>query len=332
MREIFLEEAQEVLETARTALHGLESAPGDLGELTTLRRAFHTLKGSSRMVGLREFGEAAWVCEQAYNTRLAEAAGDDQPLIAFTGWALGHFAEWVDDIVHRRDADRKAAPVAEAAKSFSGGSAPIKLESQSIDRRRSSALPDVDASAVSAERVQELLSTIDLSFDERPTPSADRAVQELDPSVLDVDALPDLSFGEPTDGTAQEPVSLDPMGVDSLEFDLPVGELEFLDFAEQPAESSQAPHSVPASPGGSDDPDWLNSDHPLMHDVFGTVATEPLPLDSKYGALPSDDLEDGESIEMIEIDLVDFSESGLAQELGPQEHADQSLSQGDGTK
>ena len=43
--------------------------------LTTLRRAFHTLKGSSRMVGLKEFGDAAWICEQLYNTHLAEQRG-----------------------------------------------------------------------------------------------------------------------------------------------------------------------------------------------------------------------------------------------------------------
>ena len=53
MREIFLEEAREVIETARAAGAELPATPDDLELLTTVRRAFHTLKGSSRMVGLK---------------------------------------------------------------------------------------------------------------------------------------------------------------------------------------------------------------------------------------------------------------------------------------
>ena len=60
MREVFLEEAREVVTAGSAASAELHSTPGDLELLTTLRRAFHTLKGSSRMVGLNAFGEAAW--------------------------------------------------------------------------------------------------------------------------------------------------------------------------------------------------------------------------------------------------------------------------------
>ena len=88
MREVFLEEAREVLHDAGVATDDLAHAPSDLALLTTVRRAFHTLKGSSRMVGLKEFGEAAWACEQMYNTQLADhrAAGPD--LIDFTKGVL----------------------------------------------------------------------------------------------------------------------------------------------------------------------------------------------------------------------------------------------------
>jgi chemosensory pili system protein ChpA (sensor histidine kinase/response regulator) len=73
MREIFLEEADEVIANARAALAELRQQPGDHGQLTIVRRAFHTLKGSARMVGLDDFGEGAWACEQLYNARLGEA-------------------------------------------------------------------------------------------------------------------------------------------------------------------------------------------------------------------------------------------------------------------
>ena len=81
MREIFLEEATEVLAAAREATTELERSNADLALLTTVRRAFHTLKGSSRMVGLAEFGDAAWVCEQLYNSRLADQHPADEGLL-----------------------------------------------------------------------------------------------------------------------------------------------------------------------------------------------------------------------------------------------------------
>jgi HPt (histidine-containing phosphotransfer) domain-containing protein len=74
MREIFIDEAREVIQGADEALQRLDDTPDDLGDLTLIRRAFHTLKGSSRMVGLKVFGEAAWSCEQLYNVRLAETS------------------------------------------------------------------------------------------------------------------------------------------------------------------------------------------------------------------------------------------------------------------
>ena len=58
MREVFIDEAREVIQGADEALQRLGEVPDDLGDLTLLRRAFHTLKGSSRMVGLKVFGDA----------------------------------------------------------------------------------------------------------------------------------------------------------------------------------------------------------------------------------------------------------------------------------
>ncbi|MDH4391389.1 MAG: Hpt domain-containing protein, partial [Aquabacterium sp.] len=91
MREIFLEEAAEVLASATEALAALQVRHDDTEAMTTVRRAFHTLKGSARMVGLLDFGEAAWACEQLYNTRLAEHAGADADLRGFSHEACAQF-------------------------------------------------------------------------------------------------------------------------------------------------------------------------------------------------------------------------------------------------
>lgn len=96
--DIFLEEAREVVGNGLAAIETLRSEPGDLSEQTTLRRAFHTLKGSSRMVGLNDFGEAAWSMEQMLNAWLAEQKPMQPPLLQLSDKALHAFGRWADDI------------------------------------------------------------------------------------------------------------------------------------------------------------------------------------------------------------------------------------------
>ncbi len=96
--EIFLEEAREVVANGLAAVQALVSEPGDLSEQTTLRRAFHTLKGSSRMVGLNDFGEAAWSMEQLLNAWLAEQKPMQPSLLQLSEKALQAFGRWADDI------------------------------------------------------------------------------------------------------------------------------------------------------------------------------------------------------------------------------------------
>ncbi|MDP3412312.1 MAG: Hpt domain-containing protein, partial [Polaromonas sp.] len=121
LRDIFLEEAREVAGQAQAALAALAAEPGDIGEMTILRRAFHTLKGSSRMVGLNEFGEAAWSMEQLLNGWLAEQKSSDDSFRALCVQAMEGFAVWIDDIAANRDAAWKAAPFRNSAEAMRTG-------------------------------------------------------------------------------------------------------------------------------------------------------------------------------------------------------------------
>lgn len=71
LRDIFIEEAREVLGTLNESYPRWQAAPGDQGALVDTRRAFHTLKGSGRMVGAQLIGEFAWAIENLLN-RLME--------------------------------------------------------------------------------------------------------------------------------------------------------------------------------------------------------------------------------------------------------------------
>ncbi|MBA2721346.1 MAG: Hpt domain-containing protein [Methylibium sp.] len=115
MREIFLEEAREVLQAAGEALAALREQNDDAAQLTTMRRAFHTLKGSSRMVGLNEFGEAAWSCEQLYNAWLASQQPASDDLLGCSEQALGYLGGWVEAIAAGDASGWCSGPVRHAA-------------------------------------------------------------------------------------------------------------------------------------------------------------------------------------------------------------------------
>jgi chemosensory pili system protein ChpA (sensor histidine kinase/response regulator) len=92
---VFLEEAGEVLQTIGNALPECRDKPDDREVLTTLRRAFHTLKGSGRMVGLKDLGEAAWEVEQVMNTWLEQKRPATPALLELLSVAAASFSEWL---------------------------------------------------------------------------------------------------------------------------------------------------------------------------------------------------------------------------------------------
>ncbi|MDP3857980.1 MAG: Hpt domain-containing protein [Stagnimonas sp.] len=73
IRDIFLEEAEEVRELLSRVLPGFQRAPDNPDTIAELRRAFHTLKGSGRMVGASQIGEVGWAVEHLLN-RCVEGA------------------------------------------------------------------------------------------------------------------------------------------------------------------------------------------------------------------------------------------------------------------
>ncbi|HET6804671.1 MAG TPA: Hpt domain-containing protein [Frateuria sp.] len=67
IREIFLEEMQEEIDNLRNAQQAWLADPAQLAAITPIRRSFHTLKGSGRLVGASVLGEFAWKVENMLN-------------------------------------------------------------------------------------------------------------------------------------------------------------------------------------------------------------------------------------------------------------------------
>ena len=120
LRNIFLDEAREVVTNGQEALVQLGADPGDINQLTILRRVFHTLKGSARMVGLNEFGEAAWTIEQLFNSWLADQKPASHGLLSLSTDALGGFSRWIADIAAGTDGAWVATAFGTSAEAMQG--------------------------------------------------------------------------------------------------------------------------------------------------------------------------------------------------------------------
>jgi len=96
--DVFLEEAAEVLQTIDATVPLCREKPDDQEALTTLRRAFHTLKGSGRMVGLKDLGEAAWEVEQVMNLWLEQKRPATPALFELLENATVSFAGWIGEL------------------------------------------------------------------------------------------------------------------------------------------------------------------------------------------------------------------------------------------
>ena len=218
--DIFLEEAREVVANGLDAIAQLQAQPGDLEHLTTLRRAFHTLKGSSRMVGLEEFGQAAWSMEQLVNTVLAEQRSAGQPLLMLTGQAMTDFGRWVDDISARREGHWKAQPFKASADA---------MRDQGTFLPLTHAEAEVEAVAPPAEHDPQQASSSGAS----PEPSREslRESQTISPAPeapaeVAFEGI-DLDFGESADGGEQPSQE---STEDAVQLDT-----AFLDFEPSPA-------------------------------------------------------------------------------------------------
>lgn len=129
--EIFLFEAEEVLACVRQTVPESRNAPHSQEHLTTLRRSFHTLKGSGRMVGLTAFGEAAWSIEQVMNLRLSESRAGDADLYALLDKAAEILGGWVEDLQSQGRSDRTPHALIRAAERVKAGEA-FRFEEEDV--------------------------------------------------------------------------------------------------------------------------------------------------------------------------------------------------------
>ena len=182
LRDIFLEEAREVAQNGKEALRLLAVNPTDISQLTILRRAFHTLKGSARMVGLNAFGEAGWAMEQLFNTWLAEQKPATDELRDLSDAALSEFSRWTDAIGASTDTAWLAHPfqISADALRLDGRYIPLALMLDAANVTNDAVAPETLVSAIETPLADlSAFALADLDF--APAPSLAPADARLEP-------------------------------------------------------------------------------------------------------------------------------------------------------
>ncbi|MEP4393934.1 Hpt domain-containing protein, partial [Marinobacter sp.] len=122
--EIFIEEAGEVLDTIREYLPMLLRQHDDRTALSEVRRAFHTLKGSGRMVGALVVGELAWSVENMLNRVIDGSIFMNDDIAAMLDDATAALPELVDDFEKRQSPSRDTSSMEARANALANGEIP----------------------------------------------------------------------------------------------------------------------------------------------------------------------------------------------------------------
>ena len=199
--DIFLEEAQEVLGVMRNNLEICQLHPDSIEPLVTIRRGFHTLKGSGRMVGLTELGEVAWCVECAMNSWLQAKKPATTGLLQFVNSAVQAFSGWVDVLNNQGELHIEAEELKAAAQQLENGQDIEVVSEQTLSKIEEAVTP-----AILEFELEELESP------EAALPSVpitETNIQKEPESDLDVETpLPDLEFTSDVESIAESTPSV----------------------------------------------------------------------------------------------------------------------------
>jgi chemosensory pili system protein ChpA (sensor histidine kinase/response regulator) len=108
---LFIEEAREELAKITLHFHEWEQNPLEREALVTVRRSFHTLKGSGRMVGARELAEFSWSIENLLNRLLDNTLLRSQEILGTLRSAVAALPHLVDQLETGRAEAHEAATI-----------------------------------------------------------------------------------------------------------------------------------------------------------------------------------------------------------------------------
>ncbi|MBB4056892.1 Hpt domain-containing protein [Pseudomonas siliginis] len=207
LREVFLEETDEVLAVLHEYLPRWSANPQDRAALTELRRAFHTLKGSGRMVRALVLGELAWAVENLLNRVLEQSVEPGAVLRQLLGDTVLLLPELINEFATQRQRQRNDVDqLAARAHALAKGDEPLAAE----DTDDVAALDPLLLEIFRKEAETHLASLnrfLDQAAEQVPLPASDelqRALHTLKGSASMAGVLPMAELAASLDQLARE--------------------------------------------------------------------------------------------------------------------------------
>ena len=180
--EIFLEEAQEEIASLNENFPHWQKNPGHQDSLTTVRRSFHTLKGSGRMVGAELIGEFAWSIENMLNRIIDQTLDANEGVIELVGVAIDALPELIEQLEAGSEPQKDIYGIMERANAFARGEAPSTEAEESDVDRDSASMVDDEPTAGAAPQAE-----APAPVDEPGSAEANAAESEgMDPVLFDI--------------------------------------------------------------------------------------------------------------------------------------------------
>ncbi|MBK7252007.1 MAG: Hpt domain-containing protein [Gammaproteobacteria bacterium] len=170
---LFVDEAREALSVIEGRFPLWEQNPLEEGALTEMRRAFHTLKGSGRMVGARELAEFAWAIENLLNRLLDRTVTSSPAILATLREALRFLPKLIDELESEGSEPTDVSAIIARAHALAAGRAPETLVPPGEEEAEAGLPPSVAPApkAVSAAPAPEEPPA--------PAPGSDDALREI---------------------------------------------------------------------------------------------------------------------------------------------------------
>ncbi len=122
--QLFVEEARENSTRLAVLYPQWEQNPQDAAALRDLRRAFHTLKGSGRMVGAQRVGEFSWSIESLLNRVISQTLLRSPDILSIVRDAVAAMPQLIDEIDGGELASIDIAAIMTRADALSGREGP----------------------------------------------------------------------------------------------------------------------------------------------------------------------------------------------------------------
>ncbi|MEO7433353.1 MAG: Hpt domain-containing protein [Dokdonella sp.] len=121
IREVFIEEVQDEIVNLREQLPLWKRDPANLDDLKAIRRSFHTLKGSGRLVGAIALGEFSWKVESLLNRVLERAIAPSPAIVALVAHAIDAIPVLLASLRGQPEGNANLAGIVDTADRLSAG-------------------------------------------------------------------------------------------------------------------------------------------------------------------------------------------------------------------